>query len=64
MVTEPLLLPTAGVTLPTGSNSADNARANVSARSIWNPFEREFSDVMVYNAQASSNWNLKTIPRM
>ena len=64
VVTEPLLLPTAGVTLPSGSNTADNARADVSASSIWNPFERAFLDVRVYYAQAPSNRNLKTIPRM
>ena len=38
VVTEPLLLPTAG------SNTANNARADVSARSIWNPLKRAFSD--------------------
>ena len=54
MVTEPLLLPTAEVTLPPGSNTADNARADVSARSIWNPLERSFLDVRVYHAQAPS----------
>ena len=64
MVTEPLLLPTAGVALPPGSNTADNARADVSARSIWNPFERAFSDVRVYHAQAPSDRNLKSIPSM
>ena len=64
VVTEPLLLPTAGVTLPPGSNTADNARADVSARSIWNPFERAVLDVRVYHAQAPSNRNMKTIPRM
>ena len=66
VVTEPLLLPTAGVTLPPGSNTADNARADVSARSIWNPLERAFMDVRVYHAQAPSNRNLKnlkTFPR-
>ena len=67
VVTEPLLLPTAGVTLPPGSNTPDNLRADVSARSIWNPLERAFSDVRVYHAQAPSKrnlTNLKTIPRM
>ena len=53
--TETLLLPTAGVTLPPGSNTADNARADVSARNIWNPFERALLDVRVYHAQAPSN---------
>ena len=67
VVTEPLFLPTAGVTLPPGSNTADNANADVSARSIWNPLEKAFLDIRVYHAQAPSNRNLKnlkTIPRM
>ena len=64
MVTKPLLLPTAGLTLPPGSNTADNARADVSARSIWNLIERAFLNVRVYHAQAPSNRNLKTFPRM
>ena len=64
MVTEPLLLPTAGVTLPPEPSIADNARADVSARSIWNPLERAFLGVRVYHAQAPSNRNLKNIPRM
>ena len=54
MVTEPLRLPTARVTLPPGSKTADNARADVSARSIKNPLERAFLDVRVYHAQAPS----------
>ena len=64
VVTEPLLPPTARVTLPPGSNTADSARANVTARSIWNHLEREFLDVRLYHAQAPSNRNLKTVPRM
>ena len=36
VVTEPFLLPKAGVTLRPGSN---NARADVSAWSIWNPLD-------------------------
>ena len=39
VVTEPLLLPTAGVTLPPGSNTAGNARADVIDRSICNPLD-------------------------
>ena len=38
VVTEPLLLPTARVTLPAGSNTADTARADVSAEIKWNLF--------------------------
>ena len=64
MATEPLLLPTAELTLPPGSNTADNVRADVSARSVWNLLERAFLDVRVYHAQAPSNRNLKTFPRM
>ena len=55
------------MTLPPGSNTFNNARADVSARSIWNPLERAFLDVRVYHAQAPSNRNLKnlkTIPRI
>ena len=63
-LTEPLLLPTAGVTLPPGSNTTNNGRVDVSARSIWNPLEIAFLDLRVYQAQAPSNRNLKTIPRM
>ena len=61
---KPLFLLTTEVTLPSGSNTADNARADVSARSIWNQFERAFLDVRVYHAQAPFNRNLKNIPRM
>ena len=64
VVTEPLPLPTAGVTLPPGSNTADNTRAGVSARRTWNHLEKAFLHVKVYHAQAPSNRNLKTIPRM
>ena len=64
VVTEPFLLPKAGVKLSPGSNTADNPRADVSARSIWNPLEKAFLDVRVYHTQAPSNRNLKTIPRM
>ena len=49
-----------------GSNTADNARADVSARSIWNPLKRAFLDVRVYHGPRSSSLqkNLKTISRM
>ena len=64
VVTEPLLLPRAGVTLPPRSNTADNARADVSSRSIRNPLESAFLDVSVYHAQAPSNRNLNTNPKI
>ena len=64
MVTGPLFLRTTGLTMLPGLNTADNARADVSASSICNPSERSILDVRVYHAKAPSNRNLKTIPRM
>ena len=60
---EPPLLPVTGESLPHGANIADGARADVSALSFWNPFCRAFFDVVVFNPQATSNWN-KEIPHM
>ena len=64
VVTEPPLLPIAGVHLPPGSNTTDNARLDVSVRSLWNPLERAFMDIRVFHAPAPSNRNLKSIPKM
>ena len=64
VVIEPNLLPINEVELPTGSNKADNARLDVSARSVWNPLEKAFFDVRVFHAPAASNRKLKTIPAM
>ena len=64
VILEPCLLPTAGVRLPAGSNTADNARCDVSAVSVWNPLERVFLDIRVFHAQAPSNRNHKTTTRM
>ena len=60
MVTEPLLLPTSVVTLLPGSNTADNAPADVSAMSIWNPLEKAFLDVPLSSSlqQESENYSL------
>ena len=60
--TEPQLLSTDGVQLPSGANIADDARVDVSARSVWNPLERALFDVRVFHAPAPSNRALKTIP--
>ena len=59
MVTEPLLLPTARVTLPAGSNTADTARADVSAESKWNLFGES---ILRRKSVPRSGRNLKTIP--
>ena len=40
--------------LQPGSNTADNVRADVSARSICNPLERAFLDVRVYHTKKLS----------
>jgi hypothetical protein len=60
--TEPELLSTDGVQLPSGANIADDARVDVSDRSVWNPLERALFDVRVFHAPAPSNRALKTIP--
>ena len=61
---EPPLLPISGATLSEGSNTADGARLDVCARSIWNPLERAFLDIRVFHAQAPTNRNLKSLPKM
>ena len=53
--TEPQLLPVTGEVLPAGSNTADNARAAVSAVGLWQPLDRKFLDVTVFNHLAQSN---------
>ena len=53
--TEPQLLPVTGEVLPAGSNTADNARADVSAVGLWQPLDRAFLDVKVFNHLAQSN---------
>ena len=61
---EPSLLPTAGVQLPQGSTTEDNARLDVSARSIWSPLERAFLDIRVFHAQAPTNRAYGTVEKM
>ncbi|KAG1701696.1 hypothetical protein GQR58_004720 [Nymphon striatum] len=49
--------------LPCGSITADQARLDISARSVWNKLGRAFFDVRVFHAPAPSNMN-KSIPQM
>ena len=70
--TEPQLLPVAGVQLPNGTNIADGARLDVSARSFWSPLDRALVDraldralvdIRVLHPQAPSNSD-KTLKQM
>ena len=58
--TEPALLPVTGEELPHGSNTADGARADVSALGFWSPLSRAFFDVKVVNPFAQTNWPIET----
>ncbi|KAG1662485.1 hypothetical protein GQR58_020916 [Nymphon striatum] len=60
---EPPLLSTRDYQLPCGSITADQARLDISARSVWNKLGRAFFDVRVFHAPAPSNMN-KSIPQM
>ena len=60
---EPALLPVTGEALPDGANTADGARADVSALSFWQPLSRAFFDIKVFNALATTNWRME-IPEM
>jgi hypothetical protein len=62
--TEPNLLKTDGAQLPAGSNTKDDARVDISARSFWNPLERALFDVRVLHPQAPSNRSHKDIASM
>ena len=53
--TEPLLLPTNGQQLPPGTIVGDQARLDISARSVWNVLERAFFDIRVFHAPAPTN---------
>ena len=61
--TEPGLLPVNNFVLPRGTILGDQARLDISARSVWNPLERAFFDVRVFHAQAPTNAS-KPIPAM
>ena len=60
---EPLLLPTNGLQLTAGTITGDQARLDVSARSVWNVLERAFFDIRVFHAPAPTN-AAHTIPKM
>ena len=53
--TEPVLLPVDGLELLKGTVLGDQARLDISARSIWNASERAYFDVRVFHAPAPSN---------
>ena len=61
--TEPLLLPTERQQLLSGTIIGDQARLDVSARSVWNALEIAFFDIRVFHALAPFN-AAKTIPQM
>ena len=63
VVIEPMLIPPTGEHLPRGTIMSNEARLDISARSVWNPLERAFFDVRVFHAQAASNRKLP-IPKM
>ena len=46
--------------LPAGSNTVNDARLDVSARSLFAPLDKAFLDIRVFNSQAKSNWEKKT----
>ena len=49
--------------LPSGTILGDQARLDISARSVWNVLERAFFDVRVFHPQAPTN-AAKPIPMM
>ena len=52
---EPQLLPVTGEVLPAGTNIADGARSDVSVVGLWQPLNRAFLDIRVFNPHALSN---------
>ncbi len=55
IVLEPVLQDLTGEILPSGSNTAANARLDVSCRSFWTPLDKVFTNVRVFHAQAPTN---------
>ena len=55
VVLEPTLQQLTGEVLPSGANTADNARLDVSGRNFWTPLDKVFTDVRIFHAQAPSN---------
>ena len=60
---EPKLLPLSGEELPRSSNTADEARLDISARSFWTPLGRAFFDIRVLHPGAPTNAS-RSIPQM
>jgi hypothetical protein len=60
---EPHLLPVTGEVLPTSANDEDGARSDVSAIGLWQPLNRAFLDIVVFNPHAPSN-AAKNLDRM
>ena len=52
---EPRLLPVTGEELSARTNVAEGARADVSAIGLWQPLNRAFLDIKVFNPLAVSN---------
>ena len=46
---EPQLLPVTGETLPVSANDEEEARADVNAIGLWQPLNRSFLDIVVFN---------------
>ncbi len=61
---EPALINVTTEHLPIGSNIADNARLDVSARGFWTPLDRAFTDVRVLHPQAPSNSKFNSLNQM
>ena len=53
-----------GVQLPKSTNTAADARLDVSARSLWNPLERAFLEIRVFRPLAPSNVAHGSIAKM
>jgi len=56
VATEPHLLPITGEQFPLRStNTADDARLDISARGVWRPMDKVLFDVRIFHPSASSN---------
>ena len=60
---EPMLLPITGERLTPGTNTSENARLDISARNLWTPLAKAFTDVRVFHPQAPTN-SVMNIPQM
>ena len=52
---EPTLINCTGEQFPSGTNTQDGARLDISARNFWTPLDRAFMDIRVLHPQAQSN---------